>query len=132
MKLTDNPVLPGTDKLGRPNMDEKYNKKLPEVLNVMRKLRSTANEYGSVLIGETWTSNVAELKDYYGPQNDGLQLPMDLMMTNFTGFPRINTASTLPPWTPREAGPPTSSPITTSFVPTLATATGRTTTTLPK
>src|ERR1700685_3817190 len=29
--LTDNPVLPGTDKFGRPNQDEKYNKKLPEV-----------------------------------------------------------------------------------------------------
>ena len=34
--LTDNPVLPGTDKFGRPNMDEKYNKKLPEVHDAMR------------------------------------------------------------------------------------------------
>lgn len=85
-KLTDNPVLPGTDKFGRPNMDEKYNKKLPEVHDVMRKLRSVANEYGSVLIGETWTSNVSELKDYYGAHNDELQLPMDLMMTGFTGL----------------------------------------------
>jgi len=59
-------------------MDEKYNKKLPEVHDVMRKLRSTADEYGSVLIGETWTSNVDELKDYYGAKNDELQLPMDL------------------------------------------------------
>ena len=84
-KLTDNPVLPGTDKFGRPNMEEKYNKKLPEVHGVMRKLRSTANEYGSVLIEETWTSNVDELKDYYGEKNDQLQLPMDLMMTEFKG-----------------------------------------------
>jgi alpha-glucosidase len=84
--LTDNPVLPGMDKFGRPNMDEKYNKKLPEVHDVMRKLRSTADEYGSVLVGETWTSNVAELKDYYGAHNDELQLPMDLMMTNFKGL----------------------------------------------
>jgi len=75
-------------------MDEKYNKKLPEVHDVMRKLRSTADEYGSVLIGETWTSNVSELKDYYGEKNDELQMPMDLMMTGFKGFPRINTAST--------------------------------------
>jgi alpha-glucosidase len=81
--LTDNPVLPGTDKFGRPNMEEKYNKKLPEVHDVMRKLRSVADEYGSVLIGETWTSNVSELKDYYGAHNDELQLPMDLMMTDF-------------------------------------------------
>jgi len=85
-KLTDNPVLPGTDKFGRPNMDERYNKKWPEVHDVMRKLRGAAEEYGSVLIGETWTSNVSELKDYYGAKNDELQLPMDLMMTEFKGL----------------------------------------------
>jgi alpha-glucosidase len=85
-KLTDNPVLPGTDKFGRPNMEEKYDKKLPEVHGVMRKLRSAADEFGSVLIGETWTSNVSELKDYYGEHNDELQLPMDLMMTEFKGL----------------------------------------------
>ncbi|MGB9463653.1 MAG: alpha-glucosidase [Candidatus Acidiferrum sp.] len=84
--LTDNPVLPGTDKFGRPNMDEKYDKKLPEVHDAMRKLRSVANEYGSVLIGETWTSNVDQLKDYYGANNDELQMPMDLMMTGFKGL----------------------------------------------
>ncbi len=85
-KLTDNPLLPGTDKFARPNMEEKYNKKLPEVHDVMRKLRGAAEEYGSVLIGETWTSNVSELKDYYGAKNDELQLPMDLMMTEFKGL----------------------------------------------
>src|SRR5580692_6517661 len=84
--LTDNPVLPGKDKFGRPNMDEKYNKKLPEVHDAMRKLRTTADEYGSVLIGETWTSNVDQLKDYYGAKNDELQMPMDLMMTGFQGL----------------------------------------------
>src|SRR5260370_34461761 len=84
--LTDNPVLPGMDKFGRPNMNEKYNKKLPEVHEVMRKLRSVANEYGSVLIGETWTTNVSELKDYYGEHEDELQLPTDLMMTEFKGL----------------------------------------------
>ena len=84
--LTDNPVLPGKDKFGRPNMNEKYNKKLPEVHDAMRKLRTTADEYGSVLIGETWTSNVEQLKDYYGTKNDELQMPMDLMMTGFKGL----------------------------------------------
>ena len=84
--LTDNPILPGTDKFGRPNTDEKYNKKLPEVHDAMRKLRSIADEYGSVLIGETWTSNVDELKDYYGAKHDELQMPMDLMMTGFKGL----------------------------------------------
>jgi alpha-glucosidase len=84
--LTDNPILPGTDKFGRPNTDERYNKKLPEVHDAMRKLRSIADEYGSVLIGETWTSNVDELKDYYGAKHDELQMPMDLMMTGFKGL----------------------------------------------
>jgi alpha-glucosidase len=84
--LTDNPVLPGTDKYGRPNMQEKYNKKLPEVHDAMQKLRSVADQYDAVLIGETWTSNVTELKDYYGAKNDELQLPMDLMMTEFKGL----------------------------------------------
>jgi alpha-glucosidase len=84
--LTDNPVLPGSDKFGRPNMDEKYDKKLPEVHDAMRKLRATADQYGAVLIGETWTSNVEQLKDYYGANNDELQMPMDLMMTGFKGL----------------------------------------------
>lgn len=86
LDLKDNPVLPGTDNFGRPKMSEIYNKKFPEVHGVMRKLRATADEYGSVLIGETWTSNVDELKDYYGAKNDELQMPMDLMMTNFKGL----------------------------------------------
>jgi alpha-glucosidase len=84
--LTDNPPAPGTDKFGRPNQIEQYNKKLPEVHDAMRKLRTVADEYGSVLIGETWTSNVNELKDYYGGKNDELQMPMDLMMTGFKGL----------------------------------------------
>ncbi|MGB7282103.1 MAG: alpha-glucosidase [Candidatus Acidiferrum sp.] len=85
-KLTDDPVLPGTDKFGRPLLDEKYNKKLPEVHDAMRALRSVANEYGAVLIGETWTTNVDQLRDYYGANNDELQMPMDLMMTGFKGL----------------------------------------------
>src|SRR5271165_117564 len=105
--LTDNPPAPGTDKFGRPNQDEKYNKKLPEVHDAMRKLRSVADEYGSVLIGETWTTNVSELKDYYGAKNDELQMPMDLMMTGFKGLSAkeyrdhiaaVNAAGQWPVW----------------------------------
>jgi alpha-glucosidase len=84
--LTDNPPAPGTDKFGRPNQIEKYNKKLSEVHDAMRALRKTADEYNSVLIGETWTTKVSELKDYYGAKNDELQMPMDLMMTEFKGL----------------------------------------------
>ena len=81
--LKDNPVLPGMDKFGMPNTKEIYNKKLPEVHDVMREMRTVADEYGAVLIGETWTQNVAELREYYGEHNNELHMPMDLMMTEF-------------------------------------------------
>ncbi len=80
-KLTDNPLLPGTDKFGRPKTDEKYNKKLPEVHDVLRNLRKVADEHGAVLIGETWTSDINELKEYYGEHGNELQMPMDFMFT---------------------------------------------------
>jgi alpha-glucosidase len=79
--LTDNPILPGKNAYGDPKMDDKYNKKLPEVHDVMKGLRTTANQYNAVLIGETWTADVSELKDYYGKNHDELQMPMDLMFT---------------------------------------------------
>jgi alpha-glucosidase len=81
--LKDNPVLPGTDKFGMPNTNEIYNKKLPEVHDALRDLRKVADEYGAVLIGETWTKDVSELKQYYGTHNNELQMPMDLMLTEF-------------------------------------------------
>jgi alpha-glucosidase len=81
--LKDNPPLPGKDKFGFPNTHEIYNKKLPEVHDVMREMRKVADEYSAVLIGETWTQSVAQLREYYGERNDELQMPMDLMMTEF-------------------------------------------------
>jgi alpha-glucosidase len=77
--LTDNPFAAGTDTFGRPNMDEKYNQKLPEVHGVLRGLRKVADEYNAVLIGETYTSSIDELKHYYGDHSSELQLPMDMM-----------------------------------------------------
>jgi len=79
--LTDNPIKSGKNAYGDPEMEDKYNKKLPEVHQVMKGLRTAANEYNAVLIGETWTTNVSELKDYYGQNHDELQMPMDLMFT---------------------------------------------------
>src|SRR2546430_11961154 len=80
-KLSDNPVLPGTNKQGDPNMENKYNTKLPEVHDVLQKLRKVADESDAVLIGETWTSNIDELKEYYGSHDNELQMPMDFMFT---------------------------------------------------
>lgn len=79
--LTDNPVLPGKNVYGDPNEINKYNDKFPEVHTTLRKLRQVANEYNAVLIGETWTDNAAELKQYYGDHSDELQMPMDFMFT---------------------------------------------------
>ena len=80
-KLKDNPILPGKNKYGDPNMENVYNSKLPELHGVLQRLRAVADESGAVLIGETWTKNIDELKLYYGGHSRELQMPMDLMFT---------------------------------------------------
>jgi len=80
-ELRDNPVLPGKNKFGDPNTQEIYNKKLPGVHEVLQNLRKVADENDAVLIGETWTKSIDELKKYYGEHNNELQLPMDFMFT---------------------------------------------------
>jgi len=80
--LQDNPIFkPGKNAFGDPFEQNKYNTKLPEVHQVLRGLREAANEYDAVLIGETWTADVAELNQYYGKGNNELQLPMDFLFT---------------------------------------------------
>jgi len=79
--LKDNPVLPGTNAFGDPKIVDKYTQRLPEVHTALKGLRTVANKYNAVLIGETWTENVAQLKPYYGVANDELQMPMDLLLT---------------------------------------------------
>jgi alpha-glucosidase len=80
-QLRDNPVLRGLNKYGDPNQIDLYNTKLPEVHDVLRQLRKVADEHGAVLIGETWTKDVNELKQYYGEHSDELQMPMDFLFT---------------------------------------------------
>lgn len=81
-KLTDNPILhPGTNAFGDPFEQNEFNTKLPEVHDVLRGLRKVADENNAVLIGETWTADVAELNQYYGQGNNELQLPMDFLFT---------------------------------------------------
>ncbi|HEY1422266.1 MAG TPA: alpha-glucosidase [Candidatus Acidoferrum sp.] len=87
--LKDNPPAPGLDKFGRPNTEEKYNKKLPEIHGALQRLRKVADENNAVLIGETWTSDVSQLAEYYGPNNNELQMPMDLLLN---GLPSSATA----------------------------------------
>ena len=77
--LHDNQVLPGLNAQGDPNMKNEHNTNLPEVHTELQKMRKVADESGAVLIGETWTSNVAELDRYYGQGGNELQMPMDFM-----------------------------------------------------
>jgi alpha-glucosidase len=79
--LHDNPVLPGKNKYGDPNEDEVYNKKLPELHGLLERLRKVADESDAVLIGETWTKTIEELKQYYGEHSNELQMPMDFLFT---------------------------------------------------
>lgn len=79
--LKDNPVKPGKNAFGDPFQEKKYNTKLPEVHDALRGLRKVADEYDAVLIGETWTADIAELNQYYGKDHDELQLPMDFLFT---------------------------------------------------
>ncbi len=54
---------------------------LPKVHDVEKELRSVINEFpGRVLIGETYFSNVADLRRTYGLKNDEIQLPMDFQV----------------------------------------------------
>ena len=92
--LQDNPVLPGKNAFGDPKIEDKYTQRLPEVHTALQGLRTVANKYGAVLIGETWTENVAQLKPYYGAANNELQMPMDLLLTKLkfsrAGVPRTH------------------------------------------
>lgn len=77
--LKDNPVLPGKNQYGDPKMQNLYNTKLPELHGVLQRLRQVADKYDAVLIGETWTKDIDELKQYYGEHSNELQMPMDFL-----------------------------------------------------
>jgi len=82
-QLRDEPVLGGTNAQGDPNLSEIYTNNLPEVHDVMRRLRSLTDGYPGerVLIGETYVARTAELDPWYGgARHDELQLPMDTLV----------------------------------------------------
>jgi alpha-glucosidase len=79
-QFRNNPIV-GTEKnaLGDPVEQEIYDKNQPELHGVLQGLRKVSDEYNAVLIGETWTSDIAQLKRYYGEHDDEVQMPMDFM-----------------------------------------------------
>ncbi|WP_348266757.1 alpha-glucosidase [Edaphobacter paludis] len=102
-QLRDEPATGGTNAQGDPNLSDIYTNNLPEVHDVMRRLRELVDKYpgNRVLIGETYLPNVQELDKWYGgAKHNELQLPMD-MQVGFTNKldaslfrKRINDAET--------------------------------------
>src|SRR5665213_14624 len=69
---------------GDPNVGDTYTNNLPEVHDVIRRMRAmVANDPGDrVLIGETYLPNTAELDKWYGgAAHNELQLPMDMLIS---------------------------------------------------
>ena len=80
--LHDDPILPGKNAYGDPNIQHKYTDNLPEVHEVLREMRSVVDKYpgNPVLISEADEPNIAELTKMYGKHNDEIQLPMDFQI----------------------------------------------------
>ncbi len=82
-QLRDEPALGGTNAQGDPILSDIYTNDLPEVHDVMRRLRAMTDTYAGdrVLIGETYLQNAADLDRWYGgAKHDELQLPMDMQV----------------------------------------------------
>ena len=82
--LHDDPILPGKNAFGDPNIQHKYTDSLPEVHDVLREIRKVADHYpgNPVLISEADEPSIGELVKVYGPNNDEVQLPMDFQVAD--------------------------------------------------
>jgi alpha-glucosidase len=91
--LKDEKILPGTNVYGDPNIYGSLTENLPEVHDVMRRLRKLSDSFPGdrVLIGETYLPNVQELDKWYGgARHDELHMPMD-MQVGFLNKLDVNT-----------------------------------------
>jgi alpha-glucosidase len=82
--LHDDPILPGKNAFGDPNIQHKYTDNLPEVHEVLREVREVVDKYprDPVLITEADEPNIRELLKMYGPNNNEVQLPMDFQVAD--------------------------------------------------
>jgi alpha-glucosidase len=81
-QFRDNPVVVHEkNAFGDPVEREINDKNQPELHGVLKRLRKIADEYDAVLIGETWTSDIAQLQAYYGENSNEVHMPMDFMFT---------------------------------------------------
>jgi alpha-glucosidase len=105
-QLRNEPETGGINAQGDPNLKDIYTSNLPDVHDVIRRMRAMVEKYpgNRVLIGETYLPNTAALNEWYGgAKHDELQLPMDMLLgfhgdndkldaTSFRAF--INDAET--------------------------------------
>jgi alpha-glucosidase len=82
--LHDDPILPGKNAYGDPNIAHKYTDNLPEVHEVLREMRKIVDAYpgNPVMISEADEPNITELTKMYGAKNDEVQLPMDFQIAD--------------------------------------------------
>jgi alpha-glucosidase len=95
-QLRDEPVLPGVNAQGDPNLQEIYTTNLPKVHEVIRRMRLMADSYpgNRVLIGETYLPNTAELDKWYGgAKHDELHVPMDMLVGFHGDHDKLNAAT---------------------------------------
>ncbi len=82
-QLRNEKELGGTNAQGDPIVDDSLTNNLPEVHDVIRRMRAMVAAYPGdrVLIGETYLPNTAELDKWYGgTAHNELQLPMDMLV----------------------------------------------------
>ena len=82
-QLRNDPEIGGLNAQGDPNVNDIHTNNLPEVHDVIRRMRAMVASYPGdrVLIGETYLPNTAELDKWYGGEKKNeLQLPMDMLL----------------------------------------------------
>ena len=82
-QLRDEPALGGTNAQGDPNLKNIYTDNLPEVHDVIRRMRAMIDGYPDerLLVGETYVPKTADLDPWYGgAKHNELQLPMDTLV----------------------------------------------------
>ena len=82
--LHDDPILPGKNAYGDPNIQHKYTDNLPQIHEVLREMRKVVDSYpgNPVLISEADQPNISELAKMYGAHSDEVQLPMDFQVAD--------------------------------------------------
>jgi len=104
--LPDNPVSPGTNQYGDPNMDNVHNDRLPEVHEVMKELRKVVDSYPGdrVLVGETWVKDITDLSAMYGTNMDEIQLPMNFFFADVNKLSAAEFRKRIGEWDKNPAG----------------------------